>query len=132
MAQAGNPHIFFTVDIRRMRPGMDDEFMIDDLIEAADRRIALFKVDDGRIIVEHLTDRESDDLIVHADGTARRLEDFPVIEDRFDGMAFAQEFIIFVTGFVLVVPGFFRSQTFIEDVFRNGDVFPVAEIQISM
>ena len=46
-------------------------------------------------------------------------------------MAFAQEFIIFVTGFVLVVPGFFRSQTFIEDVFRNGDVFPVAEILIA-
>ena len=89
MAQAGNPHVFFAVDVRRVRPGMDDKFMVDDLVQAADGRIALFKMDDSRIIVEHFTDGEGDDLIIHADGAACRLEDFPVVKDRFDGMAFA-------------------------------------------
>ena len=32
---------------------------------------------------------------------------------------------------MLVIPGLFSGQTFIEDIFRNGDVFPVAEILIT-
>ena len=56
--EAGNPHVFFTVDIGRMAPGVNDEFMVNGLVQAADRRITLFKVDDGRIVIEHFTDRK--------------------------------------------------------------------------
>ena len=63
MAQAGNPHVFFTVDIGRMAPGVNDEFMVNGLVQAADRRITLFKVDDGRIVIEHFTDRKGDDFM---------------------------------------------------------------------
>ena len=114
-----------------MAPGVDDEFMVNGLVQAANRRVALFVVNDSRIVVQHFTDRKGYDFVVHADSAACRLENAPVVKHRFNGLAFALEFFVVFKSFVLIIPIFFRCEAFVEDFFRNGNVFPVADILIA-
>ena len=44
-------------------------------------------MDDGRVGIERLTEREGDDAVVEADGAALEVEVVEVVEDLHDGLA---------------------------------------------
>ena len=88
-------------------------------------------MDDSRVVIEHLPNGKSDDFIIHADSAACRLEDFPIVEYFFDGVAFAQQFFIVILFLMLVIPCLFRCQAFIKYVFCNRHVFPFSDILIA-
>ena len=80
-------HVFRTVDVGHVLPGIGDEARGDGRIRAAAVRVGLLDMDDGRVRIVRLAEGECDDAVVEPDGTALELEIRVVVEYFKDGLA---------------------------------------------